>query len=184
MIILGRKHKFRNYKHLSNSLSTRTDYRLCAGIMLFSRTGKIWVGQRIDTPNAWQMPQGGINENEEPSAAAIREIQEEIGSDNVRLLSESKEWLTYDLPLEIATQIWNGKYKGQKQKWFAFLFLGEDNEIDVHEVDEPEFQSWRWVDATELVSLAIDFKRPVYEAVVSEFYKLSQSLSSCTNKLG
>ena len=166
---------------IRKKISNGKGYRPCAGIMLFSRIGKIWVGQRIDSVNAWQMPQGGINENEEPLNAAIRELHEEIGTDNVRLLSESKEWLKYDLPSEIATQIWDGKYKGQTQKWFAFLFLGEDHEIDVHKVDEPEFQSWKWISISELVGLAIDFKKPVYKAVVSEFNKISQSLASDDN---
>lgn len=148
-------------------------YRLCAGAMLLSRTGQVWVGRRIDTPNAWQMPQGGIDAGEEPAAAALRELHEEIGSDNVALLAEAKCWLTYDLPPALAAKAWGGNYRGQMQKWFAFRFLGNDGEIDIHGVEKPEFEAWRWVDIADLPGLVVDFKRPVYEALVVEFSQLS-----------
>lgn len=160
-------------------MNLRTDrpdplhYRLCAGAMLFSRTGQVWVGQRIDTPNAWQMPQGGIDTDEDPAAAARRELHEEVGSDNVQLLAEAQGWLTYDLPPALAAQAWGGKYRGQMQKWFAFRFLGTDDEFDIHGVGKPEFEAWRWADIAEVASLIVDFKRPVYEAVVAEFRRFS-----------
>ena len=149
-------------------------YRLGAGAMLFSRTGQVWVGQRIDTPDAWQMPQGGIDAGEDPAAAALRELHEEVGSDNVQLLAESKGWLKYDLPPDLAAKAWGGKYRGQMQKWFAFRFLGSDAEIDIHGVKKPEFDAWRWADIGEVVGLIVDFKRPLYAAVVAEFSQFSQ----------
>ncbi len=148
-------------------------YRLCAGAMLLSRTGQVWVGQRIDSLNAWQMPQGGIDTGEDPAAAALRELHEEVGSDNVQLLAEAEGWLTYDLPPALAAQVWGGKYRGQAQKWFAFRFLGNDDEFDIHGVEEPEFEIWRWADIADVAGLIVDFKRPVYEAVVVEFQRFS-----------
>lgn len=153
-------------------------YRLCAGAMLFSRTGQVWVGQRIDTPDAWQMPQGGIDPGEEPAAAALRELHEETGSDNVELLAQTAGWLTYDLPPALAAQAWGGKYRGQMQKWFAFRFLGNDSDIDIHGVARPEFEAWRWIDIADVAALIVDFKRPVYEAVVAEFHRLSDVLAA------
>jgi putative (di)nucleoside polyphosphate hydrolase len=150
-------------------------YRLCAGAMLFSRTGQVWVGQRIDSPDAWQMPQGGIDTGEDPAAAALRELHEETGSDNVELLAQAAGWLSYDLPPALAAQAWGGKYRGQMQKWFAFRFLGDDGEIDIHGVETPEFEAWRWVDIADVAGLIVDFKRPVYEAVVAEFHHFSAS---------
>lgn len=144
-------------------------YRLCAGAMLLNRRGQVWMGQRIDTPGAWQMPQGGIDDGEAPADAARRELHEEIGCDNVVLLGEAEGWLIYELPPDLAGKVWGGKYRGQMQKWFAFRFLGDDSDIDVHGVDTPEFDDWRWVDIAEVPGLIVDFKRSVYEAVVAEF---------------
>ena len=141
--------------------------------MLFSRTGQVWVGQRIDTPNAWQLPQGGIDADEAPAAAALRELHEEIGSDNVELLAEAEDWLAYDLPPVLAARAWGGKYRGQMQKWFAFRFLGNDGEIDIHGVAKPEFEAWRWVEIADVAGLIVDFKRPVYEALVAEFSRFA-----------
>lgn len=153
--------------------------------MLFSRTGQVWVGQRIDTPDAWQMPQGGIDPGEDPAAAALRELHEETGSDNVELLAQAEGWLAYDLPPALAATAWGGKYRGQMQKWFAFRFLGNDREIDIHGVNKPEFEAWRWADMADVAGLIVDFKRPVYEAVVAEFQRFSRvsaaSISSETN---
>lgn len=148
-------------------------YRPCAGAMLFNRDRQVWVGQRIDTPDAWQMPQGGIDKGEDPADAARRELHEEIGCNDVELLAEASGWLKYDLPAALAAKAWGGKYRGQMQKWFAFRFLGGDEQIDVHGVEKPEFDSWRWVGLDEVPSLIVDFKRPVYEAVVSEFSQFS-----------
>lgn len=150
-------------------------YRLCAGAMLFSRDGRVWVGQRVDTPGAWQMPQGGIDPGEDPQVAARRELHEEIGCDAVELLAESSSWLTYDLPPELAAKAWGGKYRGQMQKWFAFRFLGADDEIDIAGVEKPEFSAWRWADIAEVPTLIVDFKRSVYEAVVAEFRQYSEA---------
>lgn len=160
-----------------NLRSDRPDsqhYRLCAGAMLFSRSGQVWVGQRIDSPNAWQMPQGGIEPGEDPAAAALHELHEEVGSGNVALLAEAEGWLKYDLPPALAARAWGGKYRGQMQKWFAFRFRGNDDEFDIHGVERPEFEAWRWADIADVASLIVDFKRPVYEAVVAEFRCFSQ----------
>lgn len=159
----------------------RLHYRLCAGAMLLNRTGQVWVGQRIDTPNAWQMPQGGIETGEGPAAAALRELHEEISSDNVEQLAEAEGWLKYDLPPALAAKAWGGKYRGQMQKWFAFRFLGNDDEIDIQGVEKPEFEAWRWIDIDDVAGLIVDFKRPVYEAVVAEFRGFSSIAETSAN---
>jgi putative (di)nucleoside polyphosphate hydrolase len=144
-------------------------YRKCAGVYLLNADGKVWVGERCDTPGAWQMPQGGIDVGEDPQAAALRELEEETGTANVSFVAEAPEWLKYDLPEDLKKRIWKGKWNGQMQKWFAFRFLGVDSEIDVLGVKTPEFERWRWVPPEQLPELIVVFKRPIYEAVVDVF---------------
>lgn len=147
-------------------------YRPCVGMMVLDAKGRIFVGKRIDqSVEAWQMPQGGIDENEEPRAAALRELVEEIGTDNVEILREHRDWLTYDLPEHLIGVKWEGRYRGQAQKWFAMRFLGSDSEIDL-KTDHEEFSDWRWVGAKELLELIVAFKRPIYEKILEDFRDL------------
>jgi putative (di)nucleoside polyphosphate hydrolase len=154
-------------------------YRLCAGIALLNAEGRIWVGRRFDelvlqeTSKRWQMPQGGIDRNEDPKTAALRELYEETGVHSVKVLSESKKWIDYDLPPEAVGIALQGKYRGQRQKWFAMRFTGDESEIDLTAGGhKPEFDAWRWATATEVLNLIVPFKRPVYEAVITEFESL------------
>lgn len=141
-------------------------------MMLINQGGMIFVARRIDTlAEAWQMPQGGIDAGEEPKPAALRELKEEIGTDKVEILGESREWLTYDLPDELIPKIWGGKYRGQKQKWFAMRFLGEDRDIDIA-TEHPEFSTWKWVEPEEVPKLIVPFKRALYEHLIEEFRPL------------
>lgn len=150
----------------------RLPYRPGVGIALFNQRGQVFVAQRIDNPGpAWQMPQGGIDKHEEPLAAAWREMKEEIGTNRARYVGETKEWLQYDLPVELVPQIWKGRYRGQRQKWFAFRFLGEDRDIRI-DGEHAEFSSWRWVELAELPDLIVPFKRKLYEELVAEFAPL------------
>lgn len=144
-------------------------YRPCVGLMLINRTGDVFVGNRIDTPgDHWQMPQGGIDDGETPAQAALRELAEEIGTDRVRILAESENWLSYDLPRELSRKIWKGRYRGQTQKWFLLLFEGEDGDVrlDAH---HPEFSEWQWTPLSELSRQIVPFKRDTYDQVVQEF---------------
>ena len=142
-------------------------YRRNVGIMLLNRTGHVFVGKRLDTAeHAWQMPQGGIDTGEVPAAAALRELEEEVGTAQAEILAETAGWLTYDLPAELAGTLWKGKWKGQAQKWFAMRFTGSDADIRI-DGPHPEFGAWRWVPRAELPDLIIPFKRPVYEAVLA-----------------
>ena len=143
-------------------------YRPCVGIMLINKKGEVWVGRRSDTPDAWQMPQGGIDAGEEPRSAALRELEEEIGTNDARIVAETAGWLSYDLPAELVGKVWKGKYRGQTQKWFALEFTGADSDIHPTEVEHPEFDEWRWCTADELSGLAVAFKRDIYNAVVGE----------------
>lgn len=149
------------------------NYRPSAGVMLFDARGLVWVGQRINTPGAWQMPQGGIDPGETPAEAALRELEEETGTGKAELLAESEGWLVYDLPPELMGRAWGGRYRGQVQKWFACRFLGEDADIDIHGVDHPEFNEWQWVDIDRVPRLIVDFKRAVYEEITAEFRHFS-----------
>ncbi len=154
----------------------RLPYRRGVGIMLINHAGQIFVAQRIDSPGAaWQMPQGGIDSEESPRAAALRELEEEIGTGKAKILAESRNWLRYDLPAELVPQVWRGGYRGQKQMWFAMQFEGADSDIDIATA-HPEFSAWRWAALEELPSLIVDFKRPLYEAVVEEFCELVHGL--------
>src|SRR6185437_12756935 len=146
-------------------------YRPCAGMMVFNRAGLVFVGRRssgpehIDPTHVWQMPQGGIDENEDPYKAALRELYEETSIRSVEKLGEIAEWLAYDIPREIVGFAWSGKYRGQKQKWYALRFTGADSEIDIENPGgghEPEFVAWRWAEMRELPDLIVPFKRRTY----------------------
>ena len=142
--------------------------------MLINREGKVFVGKRIDqTVEGWQMPQGGVDKGEEPRAAALRELKEEVGTANAEIVREHKDWLTYDLPAHLIGLAWKGRYRGQKLKWFAMRFLGADSEIDLS-AHEPEFSEWKWVGAGELMRLIVPFKRHVYQQVVAAFSDLTK----------
>ncbi len=152
--------------------SDKRPYRLGVGIVLISRDGLVFAGERHDTPGAWQLPQGGIDEREDPLAAAVRELAEETGTDKAELLAESRDWLRYDLPEALARTAWQGRYRGQKQKWFAFRFLGEDRDFDLAADQHPEFARWRWLRLADLPATIVDFKRPLYEKLAAEFRHL------------
>jgi len=148
------------------------DYRLGVGILLLNRQGLVFVGRRIDYPGeAWQMPQGGIDPGETPRHAALRELKEEVGTDRAEILAESKPWFEYDLPEEVRVRIWRGRYRGQRQKWFAMRFLGEDRDIDLA-THHPEFSAWRWAAPADLPRLIVPFKRQLYQDVLKEFAAL------------
>jgi putative (di)nucleoside polyphosphate hydrolase len=147
------------------------EYRPGVGIVLVNGDGMVFVGRRIDMPNdwpAWQMPQGGIDAGETPMQAARRELYEETGTDKAEILAETREWLQYDLPEPIAGTAWRGRYRGQRQKWFLMRFDGKDIDIDLGR-HEAEFDAWKWIAPVELPDLIVDFKRPVYLAVLEEF---------------
>ena len=149
-------------------------YRRGVGVMLLNKDGKVFVGRRIDnTDEAWQMPQGGIDEGEKPYPAALRELYEETSIKSVEKLGEIRNWLTYDIPRDIVGQAWKGRYRGQTQKWFALRFTGDDSEIDISTpaggAHKPEFARWRWARIAELPQLIVPFKRPVYERIAKEF---------------
>lgn len=149
-------------------------YRPCVGIMLLNAQNKVFAARRIDTrAEAWQMPQGGIDEGEDPRTAALREMREEIGTDKAEIIAESAGWLEYDLPQELVPKLWGGRYRGQKQKWFALRFLGQDSDIDIN-TETPEFLEWKWVEMQELPSLIVPFKRALYERLVEEFRHLAE----------
>lgn len=146
-------------------------YRPCVGIFLLNAAGRVFVGRRLDTEDAWQMPQGGIDRGELPAVAARREMREEIGTDRADLLAESPYWRSYDLPAPLAGRLWKGRYRGQAQRWLAFRFTGTDADIAL-DGRHPEFSAWRWVQPDELPQLIVPFKRDVYVSVVDEFRPL------------
>jgi putative (di)nucleoside polyphosphate hydrolase len=152
-------------------MSDRTPgYRPGVGIMLLNRAGEVFVGRRIDMPAmpAWQMPQGGIDPGEPPLDAALRELKEEIGTDKVKLLGESQGWLRYDLPAELSRGTWGGRYRGQRQKWFAMRFTGDDSDINLATA-HPEFDAWKWVSPEQLADVIVSFKRQLYFDILTEF---------------
>ena len=147
-------------------------WRPCVGVMLINRDGLVFAAQRIDSQApAWQMPQGGIDSGESPLAAALRELEEEIGvpAERVQVLAETPDWLRYDLPADIVPRIWGGRFRGQEQRWFLLRYLGEDDAIDIHGRAHPEFSAWRWIRADEMLAEIVPFKRAIYEQVVASF---------------
>ena len=149
---------------------SKLKYRKNVGMVLINAKGHIFAGKRIDNnTDAWQMPQGGIDDGETPEVAAFRELSEETGIDHskARLISATSGWLSYDIPLELIPKLWNGQYRGQEQKWFAFEFLGKDADINIT-TQEPEFSEWAWKSKKDLLSSIVPFKVEVYQKVFSE----------------
>lgn len=160
-------------------------YRPCVGVMVLNKDGFVWAGRRIaegnteydGSPQLWQMPQGGIDKGEEPLAAAYRELYEETGIRTVSLLGQSRDWINYDLPPGLIGIGLKGKYRGQTQRWFAFRFEGEENEISIDPPPgghAPEFDAWEWKQMNDLPTLIVPFKRTVYDQVVAEFAHLAK----------
>ena len=148
------------------------DYRLNVGICLLDNAGRIFAAQRIDTPGPyWQMPQGGIDANEDPLSAALRELKEEIGTNSAHLVYEFPQWLAYDLPPDLQGKLWGGNFKGQKQKWFVFKFNGQDHEINIA-TEHPEFSHWSWMPPQELLENVVPFKKEIYELIIGQVLKL------------
>ena len=151
--------------------SNKLPYRSNVGIMMVNEKGYVFVGQRLDNnQDAWQMPQGGIDPGEDPETAAYRELLEETGvkKQDVRFVASSSQWLSYDLPEDLIPILWNGKFRGQKQKWFLFKFLGEDGDINIA-TEHPEFSKWKWISKENLLKEIVPFKKSVYENVLKEF---------------
>jgi len=158
-------------------------YRPCVGLTVINRDGLVFIGRRIDGPehvdmtHAWQMPQGGVDPGEDTYRCALRELREETNIRSVERLATIDEWLTYDIPREIVGKAWNGRYRGQTQKWFALRFTGKDSEIDVKRPaggHKPEFVEWRWEPMKNLPRLVVPFKRKTYERVVKEFSQFAK----------
>lgn len=146
-------------------------YRPCVGVMLMNVRREVFVGQRLDSKTAaWQMPQGGVEKGEDPRAAALRELWEETGVDAalVSVVAESKKWLPYELPFDLVSKLWKGRFRGQEQKWFLLRFEGTDQDINI-QTEHPEFSEWCWLPAAKLVENIVPFKRDVYAAVLEEF---------------
>ena len=151
--------------------SNPKDYRPNVGMMIINQKKEIFVGKRIDHPsNFWQMPQGGIDAQEIPSIAALREMDEEVGikKNKVDLLTESKDWYYYSIPSDLAKTLWKGKYKGQRQKWFLYKFKGTEKDINIH-TEHPEFSDYKWVTKDFLVPNIVPFKKIIYEKLLLEF---------------
>lgn len=161
---------------------SKLGYRPCVGIMVLNRAGLVWIGRRADAPGDpegpgawWQMPQGGIDEDEDPAKAALRELDEETGITSATIIAESASWLHYDLPPSLMGKAWGGRYRGQKQKWFAARFTGEDGEVALERPGhKAEFDTWRWAPIAELPGLIVPFKREVYDQVLAEFAPLAK----------
>ena len=147
--------------------------RLGVGVVLLNQKNEVFVGKRIDNPkNSWQMPQGGVDQNENFLEAAKRELEEETGIKSVKLIKELDGWFKYNLPKYLLGKLWKGKYRGQKQKWFIMKFLGKNEEINI-KTEQPEFLDWKWIEPLELPKVAVDFKVNVYTKLKEELTSLN-----------
>jgi putative (di)nucleoside polyphosphate hydrolase len=168
---------------------TTLPYRPCVGLMVINRSGDIWIGERTGSPNQdaaargklggwWQMPQGGIDDGEEPIAAAVRELFEETGMRTATVIAESQFWHNYDLPKELLGRVWKGRYRGQTQKWFALRFTGDDTEVNIAPTEhDAEFSRWRWAPVDQVLEHIVPFKLDVYKKVLAEFQHLAEPTS-------
>ncbi len=153
---------------MSLNKSKNLPLRLGVGVVLLNSDNKVFVGKRIDNPvNFWQMPQGGVDDNENLLYAANRELKEETGVKSTKLIKEIDNWLTYELPKNLLGKIWKGKYRGQKQKWFIMRFVGDEEEINI-KTKNAEFKEWKWIDVNQLLNVVVRFKHDVYKTIVKE----------------
>ena len=149
-------------------------YRPGVGALLLNGAGRVWVGERIRRTGQqmeypWQLPQGGLDEGEDPRDAVIRELEEETGTAKAEIIGETPDWLTYDLPADVRDRVWKGRFRGQCQKWYALRFLGQDGDFDLNTHHKPEFSSWRWAPMAELPALVVPFKRGLYHDLLAAF---------------
>jgi len=144
-------------------------YRKCVGIVLFNDEGKVFVGERIDTPGAWQMPQGGVDPGETTEETAIRELAEEVGTDKAEIIHIHERKLRYDLPDDAIRRLWNGKFRGQEQTWVAAKFMGSEQDIDLNAFDPPEFSDWQWIELPKTIDLIVPFKHEIYRNLIEMF---------------
>lgn len=144
-------------------------YRPCVGITLFNHNRQVFVGERIDNPGAWQMPQGGVDPGEDIETAFFREMREEIGTDKARIIRIMGRPLRYELPSLLQQKLWDGQYRGQEQIWVAGQFLGHDDDILINAHQPPEFQQWKWVGLEQIIDMIVPFKRDIYHAVIDAF---------------
>jgi putative (di)nucleoside polyphosphate hydrolase len=158
---------------------TTLPYRANVGAVLFNPTGLVLVARRADLPNAegapggWQLPQGGIDDDEDPAIAVFRELEEEVGTAAAEILAEHPRWLTYDLPPDLLGKALGGRFRGQRQKWFALRFTGTDADIRLDLDPHPEFDAWRWAPLAELPAMAVAFKRAIYDDLAREFARFA-----------
>jgi putative (di)nucleoside polyphosphate hydrolase len=158
-----------------SKLGEHLPYRPCVGMMVLDKKGRAFVGKRIDqTIEAWQMPQGGIDEGEDAREAVMRELAEEIGTKDIEFLREYPGWLYYDLPEHLIGVALHGKFRGQKQRWFALRFLGQDSDIRI-DTQHPEFSDWKWLGMDELLRVIVPFKREIYGKVIAAFSDLASA---------
>lgn len=155
-------------------MQTELPYRPCVGITLFNENGHVFVGERLDNPGAWQMPQGGIDQGETAEDAFFREMQEEIGTASAEILKIHDEPLRYDLPPHLLGRLWGGKWCGQEQIWIAARFTGKDSDIDIYAHNPPEFKAWQWVSLDGVLDLIVPFKRDTYLKVISAFAEFAR----------
>ena len=154
-------------------------YRRNVGAALFNRSGHVLIARRADLPRAeaaggsWQMPQGGIDDGEDPRSAVLRELREEIGTDRAEIIGEHPDWLTYDLPRALVGVALRGRYRGQTQRWFALRFLGSDSDLRLDTEPHPEFDDWRWVELGALPASVVAFKQPIYEVLAQSFARFA-----------
>ena len=166
----------KKYENIAVSKYADLPYRRGVGVMILNSVKKVFVGKRIDTKNnAWQMPQGGIDEDETLLEAGVRELFEETNIQNIEILAETKNWLYYDLPEFLIGRLWGGKYRGQKQKWLLIKFTGNDEEININKSNQ-EFKQWKWIEVEELPEVVVAFKKQLYTSIVKEFASIISTL--------